>query len=129
VQISAAQPGIFVVDGVPDGAITHVGGTLVTSADPAAPGEVVVMYGTGFGPVNPAVITGQAPAGLSYTTLMPTITIGGLPTTVGFSGAAPYFVGLNQLNITVPTGAPSGPNDLVVSVNGVTANTVKIQVQ
>jgi len=129
VQISAAQPGIFVVDGVPDGAITHVGGALVTSADPAAPGEVVVMYGTGFGPVNPAVITGQAPAGLSYTTLMPTITIGGLPTTVGFSGAAPYFVGLNQLNITVPTGAPSGPSDLVVSVNGVTAKTVKIQVQ
>ena len=68
-------------------------------------------------------------AGLSYTTLQPTITIGGLPTTVDFSGAAPYFVGLTQLNITVPAGAASGPNDLVVSLNGVAANTVKIQVQ
>ncbi len=129
VAVTAAQPGIFVVDSAPDGAITHVGGALVTSSDPAAPGEVVVMYGTGFGPVNPAVITGQAPAGLSYTTLQPTITIGGLPANVDFCGAAPYFVGLTQLNITVPSGAASGANDLIVSVNGVAGNTVKIQVQ
>ncbi len=129
VPVTAAQPGIFVVDSVPDGAITHVGGALVTATDPAVPGEVVVMYGTGFGPVNPAVITGQAPAGLSYTTLQPTITIGGLPANVDFCGAAPYFVGLTQLNITVPSGAASGANDLIVSVNGVAGNTVKIQVQ
>jgi uncharacterized protein (TIGR03437 family) len=129
VAITEAQPGIFEVDSAPDGAITHVGGALVTAADPAAPGEVVVMYATGFGPVNPTVPDGQAPSGLSYTSLQPTITIAGLPTTVDFSGAAPYFVGLTQLNITVPTNAPSGSNDLIVSVNGVAGNTVKIQVQ
>jgi uncharacterized protein (TIGR03437 family) len=128
-SVTAAQPGIFVVDAAPDGAITHLGGALVTASDPAAPGEVVVMYATGFGPVSPAVPDGQAPAGLSYTTLQPLITIGGLPTEVDFSGAAPYFVGLTQLNIAVPGEAPSGPNDLVVNINGVISNTVKIQVQ
>jgi uncharacterized protein (TIGR03437 family) len=128
VSVTQAQPGIFVVDSVGDGAITHVNGSLVTTENPAAPGETVVMYATGFGPVSPAVTTGQAPTGLSYTTLEPTITIGGLTATVVFSGEAPYFVGLSQLNITVPTTAPPGSLPLVVNTGGVTANTVMIAV-
>ena len=123
------QPGIFVVDSASDGAITHVNGSLITSSDPAMPGEVVVMYGTGFGPVSPAVPTGAAPSGLSPTTVVPAITIGGIPATVAFSGAAPYFVGLDQLNITVPANAPAGALDLVSTANGTVGNTVKIWVQ
>jgi len=54
-------------------AALHVDGTLVgpagPSSRPAAPGEVIEIYGTGFGPANPAALTSQlvsqpAPLGL-----------------------------------------------------------------
>ncbi len=130
VELSVAQPGIFLIDGV-NGATEHLDGAVVSTSNPAAPGEYVVVFATGLGPVNPPVVTGQAaPATtLSTTTITPSVTIGGLPATVLFSGEAPYFVGLNQLNIQVPAGASSGSQDMTITVNGIMSNVAKIQVQ
>jgi uncharacterized protein (TIGR03437 family) len=60
---------------------------------------------------------------------MPTVTIGAIGATVDFSGAAPYFSGLNQMNVTVPANAPSGLQPMVVSVNGVSATPVNLSIQ
>jgi uncharacterized protein (TIGR03437 family) len=130
VTLMQAQPGVFNIGGG-NGAIEHVNGTEVSTSNPAAPGEAVVVFATGGGPVSPALTTGQAAPGspLSYTSLTPTVTIAGLNAKVLFSGAAPYFVGLNQINVVVPTNAPSGNQPLVVSAGGVTGNTVQIAIQ
>lgn len=86
----AVQPGIFAYDGV-NGAFTRGDGTLVTPANPASPGDLLVAYATGLGPTNQAVATGQGtPTGTLYTTVYkPTMTIGGQSATVSFSGLVP----------------------------------------
>jgi len=129
--ITDAQPGVFVIDGAGDGAIEHANGSIVNSANPAAPGETIVIFGTGLGAVSPAQVTGS-PASLTTlvnTSTMPTVTIAGENVEVRFSGLAPGFVGLNQVNITVPADAPSGSQNLIVTSNGQVAATVKVAIQ
>lgn len=139
VPITVAQPGVFEIFdsnlSQQVGAVEHVNGSVVSSLSPAAPGETVVVYCTGLGPVSPALVTGVAAPGspLSRTTYTPVVTIGPagstVMATVEFSGAAPYFSGLNQMNVTLPANAPSGLQPMVVSVNGVSATPVNISIQ
>jgi uncharacterized protein (TIGR03437 family) len=70
----------------------------------ASAGETVLIYGTGLGPVSPAQQSGAAAAGAASTTVTPTVTIGGVTASTGFSGLAPGFVGLYQINAVVPSG-------------------------
>ena len=131
VPVLAAQPGIFLPDGV-NGAFLHgADNSLVTAAKPARAGEVVVLYCTGLGAVTPGGVTGALASGtaLSTTNIKPTVTVGGAAANIAFSGLAPALVGLYQINLTVPPGTPSGSADVVVSANGVSSNTAKLPVQ
>jgi uncharacterized protein (TIGR03437 family) len=59
-----------------------------------------------------------------------TATIGGTNADVSFAGAQPAFVGLDQLNLAVPRSlAGRGAVDVVVRVDGKTANTVTINIK
>jgi uncharacterized protein (TIGR03437 family) len=66
---------------------------------------------------------------LSRTLAPVTATIGGVTAHVTFSGLAPDFAGLNQVNIEVPADAPTGVQPLVVSTGGVSSPPVNIPVQ
>jgi hypothetical protein len=81
-------------------------------ARPEATGKVVVIYATGIGNTNPLVPDGQAAPGnpLALATAPTEITIGGQPATVLFSGLAPGFVGLWQLNVQLPANLPTNVN-------------------
>lgn len=127
---SAAQPGIFLPDGV-DGAFLHADDSLVTTAKPATPGEVVLLYCTGLGAVTPAGTTGALASSttLSTTNIKPTVSVGGASAVVSFNGLAPALVGLYQINFAVPMGTPSGSASVVVTSNGVASNTAKLPVQ
>ena len=127
---SVAQPGIFLPNGV-DGAFLHADDSLVTTAKPASPGEVVLLYCTGLGAVTPAGTTGAVASSttLSTTNITPTVSVGGASATISFSGLAPALVGLYQINFTVPTGTPSGSASVVVTSNGVASNAAKLPVQ
>jgi len=89
---------------------THANGSLVGPANvlpgatPAVPGEVIVVYGTGFGPTSPAVdgLVLSSPANLAAA---PAITIGGGTATVQFAGLS--AAGLDQINLTIPA-LPAG---------------------
>jgi len=100
------------------------------SGNPAAPGTVIAAYLTGLGPVQPPVATGaQAPFNvLSRTTDLVTATIGGLPATVVFSGLAPGYTGLYQVNVQVLQ-LTTGQYLLQISVNGVTSNAAPIYIR
>jgi uncharacterized protein (TIGR03437 family) len=83
---------------------------------PAKAGDIIELYGTGFGPTNPPTDFSQTFGGAPATVNTVTATIGGVPATVGFAGlVAP---GEYQFNITVPT-VPSGDNLIVLKVNGI----------
>jgi uncharacterized protein (TIGR03437 family) len=83
---------------------------------PVKAGETLELYGVGFGPTNPPVPAGAAYSGAAPTTNTVTVTIGGVPATVLFSGIT--TTGLYQFNITVPN-AGTGDQLLQASVNGV----------
>jgi uncharacterized protein (TIGR03437 family) len=105
--------------------------SLVDAAHPAKPGEFVIMYVLGMGPTAPAVATGQpAPSSppLATAITQPSVTVGGKPSNVVFAGLTPGLSGLYQIDFQIPTGLPTGDVDVVVSQNGVFANTTKLPV-
>jgi uncharacterized protein (TIGR03437 family) len=92
-----------------------------TTTIPAKPGDVIILWGTGFGPTTPAVPVGlQVPSDQAYATANPvTVTVGGLPAQVFGAALAPGFAGLYQVAIQVPANAPNGDLPVVATVAGV----------
>jgi uncharacterized protein (TIGR03437 family) len=79
-------------------------GMLISSSNPAiAAATYLAIYGTGLGPVTNQPATGVAASAsqLSETPTIPTVTIGGVPAIVSYSGLAPSFIGLYQINVQV----------------------------
>lgn len=127
--IGAFSPGIFTLssDGKGAGVITHAdaAGTLVNADNPVQPGETIIIFATGLGPVTPAVPTGATPGDTTNTVTTPTVTIDGLPAQVQFSGLSGCCVGLNQINVLVPAAVHVGTNvNIVLSIGGRQSNTV-----
>lgn len=114
VALAKTAPGIFTVktSGAGPGVALHADYSLVTAAAPAKHGETLQIYLTGLGATSPAVGDGlPAPSGnLSLVTADLAAFIGGVSAPVGFKGLAPGFAALYQINVTVPSSAPSGPN-------------------
>jgi uncharacterized protein (TIGR03118 family) len=121
-SLAAFSPGIFA------SGIAHANNnTAVTAASPAAAGEMITIYANGLGQTSPAVPTGQLPTGTSTSVTTPTVTIDSLPAQVQFSGLAGCCVGLNQINVIVPSAVHTGTNvPVVVSVGGQQSNTVNM---
>ena len=126
------SPSFFVFNGGPYVVAQHSGDfSLVGPASiypgqttPAKPGETVVLYANGFGPVSNPVVSGSSTQSGSLSPL-PVVTIGGLPASVEFAGINGE-PGVFQFNVTIPTGAPSGDNPLVATMNGAAAAPVAL---
>ena len=85
---------------------------------PVKAGEILELYGVGFGPTTPEVPAGEVfPGPPAPAVTLPKVTIGGLPATVNFAGIVE--AGLFQLNVVVPN-AGSGDQLLEASVGGAT---------
>lgn len=96
--------------------------TIVASPgyDAVKPGDIITLYGLGFGPTNPVVPAGQLNTGTATLTGTVDITFGSTPIPVSqydYFGLAPNFVGVYQFNITVPN-VPNGDYPLNVRLNG-----------
>lgn len=127
--MDAAAPGIFQMDGNLAVA-TDAHGTLLTPANPAAAGSVIVVYLTGIGSVTNAPLDGAgAPWGpLAVATLPATASIGGVDAPIQFLGLTPYYVGLAQANIQVPQLA-AGEYPLIIAVDGVASAAAQVWVR
>lgn len=82
---------------------------------PAAPGEVIQIYATGFGATNPPLPTGQLVTTPSPLAGDAQVTIGGVSAAVQFAGLV--GPGLYQLNVVVPQLA-GGDAPVVATVGG-----------
>jgi uncharacterized protein (TIGR03437 family) len=115
--------GVFTepVGGLGTAAALHPDYSLVSESSPAQIGETVAVYLTGMGIVIPRVADGTAAPSspLSYTSATPLVylldPVGHyLQAPVAFSGLAPGFAGLYQINFTVPSGLVSGDASLEI---------------
>ncbi len=135
VAVAASSPGIFTESETGSGQGAIVAGAthhFATPENPAQRGGYASIYGAGFGPVTNPPNTGnlspQTP--LAQTESVPVVTVGGIDAQVTFSGLAPGFLGLYQVNFIVPEGAPTGSAvPVLVSVDGAESNTVTIAIQ
>ena len=95
------------------------------STVPAKPGEVIVLWGTGFGPTNPVATSGvPVPSGVTYsTTALTTVTIKDVPATVYGAALAAGFAGLYQVAIQVPNSIPDGDWPIQATIGGVKSPT------
>ena len=92
------------------------GTTLGYPTVPAKAGDSVVMFGTGFGPTNPAVPAGTAFSGAATAVDAIGLTINGQAVTTSFAGE--ISPGLFQFNLTMPAGLGAGDLPLLAAVNG-----------
>jgi uncharacterized protein (TIGR03437 family) len=89
----------------------------------AKPGDVLVLWGTGFGPTQPAAPLGASvPASGGYSTATaPAVTINNLPATVYGAALAPGSAGLYQIAIQVPGTLANGDWAIQAAIGGVTS--------
>lgn len=129
VPVSTAAPGIFSEPGGRAAAL-NADNSLNTDSNPAKAGSTIQAYLTGSGPVNLAMSDGIAAGSspLAQAMSQSSATIGPLPAQVSFTGLAPGFVGLTQMNIVVPAALAPGDYPLTVTIGGVTSNAGTISV-
>lgn len=125
VTVQSIFPSLFAID--PSNkyvAAVHLDGSLVGKAGlfgssvvstPAARGETIEVYGTGFGPTNPPTVQDQL-----IQTAVPLANasswqarIGNVSATISYAGLTGS--GLYQFNITVPTSVSAGDQTMVIS--------------
>ncbi len=99
--------------------------TFATTTVAAKPGDVLILWGTGFGPTIPPAPSGVAVPGTGgYTTASaPTVSINSTPATVYGGALAPGAVGLYQIAIQVPTTLAEGDWPIQAGIGGVTSPT------
>lgn len=91
----------------------------------AKPGEVLVLWGTGFGAATPPPPPGVPVPGdkLYSTSVQPTVTINNVAATVYGAALAPGYAGLYQVAIQVPTTLADGDWPILATVGGVSSPT------
>jgi uncharacterized protein (TIGR03437 family) len=148
VAIASASPGLFTTsqDGRGQAAAVNHDGRINTTANPVQRGAILTLYGTGQGQVSPPVLDAMATpvSPLSSTVTVPTtdgracvvsqpamcIAIGSTFGEVQYSGLAPGFVGLWQVNVKIPTDAPTGNAiPLRILINGTPSNVVEVAIR
>jgi uncharacterized protein (TIGR03437 family) len=102
----------------------------VTASNPVARGSAVQLFLNGLGPVNNTPADGWPATDASSTTIAtPSISIGGQSATVIFSGLAPGYADLYQVNAIVPSGIGTGAQPITCSIGGVSCQTVNLYVK
>lgn len=139
IDIDQQVPRFILYDGgygimtTPSGALTG------TPANPVKVGDTIVIYVIGLGPTSPLVASGTA-SPTSPLAQVPGATqvCFGVETpfspppcaTPSFVGLTPGFVGLYQINVTIPSTVKSGSNTMsVILSNNVSSDPVPLAVQ
>jgi hypothetical protein len=103
----------------PDGAVINGTGAEeigYTTVAAIGPGDIMALFGTGFGPTSATIPTGTVFTG-AYTTNNPvTVTIGNVPAEVLWAGLV--GPGLYQMNVRTPTTLSDGDHAVIAAIAG-----------
>ena len=132
IQIAATAPGFYQL-GPASPVCTLADGTVISPARPAQPGDVVIIYGTGFGQTTPPAPPGRL-AITPDSIVRPQdaeVRLAGVPlgrSNLFYIGVTPGFAGLYQVNLRIPDDTPDDP-ELAISIAGVESPTLKLPVR
>jgi uncharacterized protein (TIGR03437 family) len=135
IPVAASVFGLSTADasGSGQGAILNQDGSYNSHSNPAAPGSIVTLFGTGEGVTTPALPDGALDISTPYSTTQATVTVkfGDQTAKIQYAGAAPFLpTGVFQINATIPTGVTPGDLPITVSIAGIsTTRTVTVSVQ
>jgi uncharacterized protein (TIGR03437 family) len=143
VTVNATEPGLlapssfniggkqYAVAFFPDGSyVLPPGAVKGVSSSRAKPGDSIILYGVGFGPVIPATAGGQIARQANALQNGLQVSLGGVPASVPYAGMALGYVGLYQFNIIVPNVAASDSVSLTFTLGGVSGSqTLYVAVQ
>lgn len=145
IAINAVQPGLYApalfnLSGKQYLAAIHaatggfVGNGKISglATTPAVPGETLIVYGIGFGPLEPGgvAMAGHIVQGQAILTTLLQFNFGNLPAPILYQGLNPGSVGLYQFNVIVPLSAPNGDVPVTVTLDGTPiSQTLSIPVQ
>lgn len=102
VPVATAAPAVFTVDG-----------RMAAVRGPGIRGEAIEIFATGLG-ASPTSVSAQ---------------VAGRTAPVLFAGAAPGFIGLNQINIVVPAEVPAGNAELIIRTGAAASPAVLLPVR
>lgn len=132
VAVQPRAPGLFTFgsSGVgPAAAVNSATGRLIAPASAgiagattARPGDVILLFGTGFGPTTPPFAAGQLADQAAPLTGNVQVEIGGLMAEALYAGAAPNFAGLQQFNVKIPD-LPPGEHAVIIRVGSFSSQT------
>ena len=131
VAVADYAPALFVNPNTGEPIVIRADGSLITAANPALPGDVLILFATGLGDISNPPPTGATALGapLSSAAVKPTVTVGGAQAKVFFAGLGPDFVGLAQINIQLPDALPAGNTlEMVVDFAGSASQPVNLPV-
>ncbi len=139
VDINAVVPRFIVYDGgygimtTPAGALTGI------PSNPVKVGDTIVIYALGLGPTTPPVPSGTASPSSTLATVPGTTKVcfgtespfyQAPCATALFSGLTPNFVGLYQVNVTIPSGVQSGNSSMsLLLVDNIQSTPVQLAVE
>ena len=122
VQTLAVQPGIFEFFLGPSlfAAALHADFSVVTPANPAKPGEIILLFVTGLGPTDPPVGTNvPGPVPPAVTVSDPAVIVAGVEAEILGSFYAPTLSAAYQINFRIPIILPAGNATIQVAISGV----------
>jgi uncharacterized protein (TIGR03437 family) len=128
IVVSEYSPSLFTFNGTSAAAVFAGGGTPVAqpavhpAGRPARGGDLISLFGTGFGATEPVFRAGEIPAIGARLRDQITVTIGGVqlpPEDVSYAGTAPGAIsGLYQFNVRVPLGLTAGDVPVEIRIGG-----------
>jgi uncharacterized protein (TIGR03437 family) len=123
VAVLPFQPAIYA-------AVHNADFSAITTSHPLTRGEYAAIFATGLGPAsNQPPTGGPAPANpLARVQSDVKVSIGGVACDIPFAGLGPGLIGVYQVNCLVPATAPSGVQNLTVTVNGVAGPPIQVPV-
>ena len=132
INVTLVQPGLFTAAKFSIGGLQYAAALFTDNATyvlppgaipgvtsrQAKPGETVIFYGAGFGPVTPNIPAGQIVQQNNSLAANFQISFGSAPAALSYSGLAPGAIGLYQFNAIVPNIANSDSVPLTFTLNG-----------
>ncbi len=132
VRVRETQPGIFEID-IQNGryaAALHSDFRLIAPADPARPGETILLFLTGLGPIVPDPGTNQpGPVPPARSSIPATVLLDGAPVNDFGAFYAPGLAAAYQINFTAPADITTGDHEIRVVSGPETSQSVKLSVR